>query len=596
MGKESRESKGLGMWTALRKHWYMCAIYIVFSYALTQIIIEGSKRIAFAADALFAGNGIDLKELLAPFILLVFLGTIAAFVKSLSKNAFSINMQTDIRNMLIEKLVKLPYSFLDKEGSGTLMNKVISDMYQIEALFVEMLPEGIIGGVTIIAVCISIFFIDVRLFVATIILYPPLLWLAGALTKKLTKVGVKRRNLYDELENVALDAYQGIAVGKSFNLYEVQKKRIFGVIDGILSNEYIRTKISAAAFTFGNIIKWIPTIVCYIFSLYEVWENNMTVGEFMAYIMLLDRLTFPLGSIPNYIATARESMVSVRRLQMILNEPEEPSGSIILEADDENCENYPVIELKNVHFAYEGDGKEVLSGFNLSVNAGENIAFVGSSGSGKSTLIKILCGFYRINSGEYRIYGHNYDEWNVEYLRKHIALVSQNVFLFPGTIAENVAYGRDGASMEEIVQACKNANIHDFIMQLPQGYDTSAGERGARLSGGQKQRISIARAFLKNAPILLLDEPTSAVDTRNEHIIQEAISRISEGRTVITIAHRLSTIINADTIYVMDKGNIVEFGTHKELISKKGAYSSLYEKETNPDSGYLKMGGREYGV
>lgn len=596
MGKGSRESNGLGMWAALKKHWHMCAIYIVFSYVLTQIIIEGSQRIAAAADALFAGEGIDLKEFLMPFIVLMLLGTISAFVKSLSKNAFSINMQTDIRNMLIEKLVKLPYSFLDKEGSGTLMNKVISDMYQIEALFVEMLPEGIVGIVTIIAVSISIFFIDVRLFAVTIILYPFLLWLAGALTKKLTKVGTKRRNLYDELENVALDAYQGIAVGKSFNLYEVQKKRIFSVIDEILSNEHIRTKISAVAFTFGNIIKWIPTIVCYIFSLYEVWKNNMTVGEFMAYIMLLDRMTLPLGSIPNYIATARESMVSVRRLQMILNEPDELSGRLIWETVNKNCGNSPVIELKNVHFAYEDNEKEVLSDFSLSVNAGENIAFVGSSGSGKSTLIKILCGFYRIKSGEYRIFGHNYDEWNVESLRKHIALVSQNVFLFPGTIAENVSYGRKGASMGEIVQACQNANIHDFIMQLPEGYDTLAGERGARLSGGQKQRISIARAFLKNAPILLLDEPTSAVDVENEHIIQEAISRISEGRTVITVAHRLSTIINADKIYVMDKGNIAESGTHEELIGKNGAYSALYARETKADSAYLKTGGREYGI
>lgn len=588
-----KRSEKIGMWTVFKKHWYMCVVYIVFSYVLTQVIIDGSSRIAAAADTLFAGGIIDLRELLMPFLVLMLVGTAAAFFKSLSKNAFSINMQTDIRNMLMEKLVKLPYSFLDREGTGSLMNKVISDMYQLESLFAEMLPEGIVGIVTIVAVGIGIFFIDVRLLVVTIILYPFLLWLANELTKRLTRVGTKRRNLYDELENVALDAYQGIAIGKSFNLYEVQKKRIFSVVDGILSNEYIRTKITAVAFVFGNIIKWIPTIICYLFALYEVWKDNMTLGQFMAYIMMLDRLTFPLGSIPNYIAMARESMVSVRRLQIILNEPDEPSGSYMGQDDSGS---YPVIELKNIHFAYEDSEKEVLSDFNLSVKSGENIAFVGSSGSGKSTLIKIICGFYSIKSGEYKIYGHNYDEWNVEALRKNIALVSQNVFLFPGTIAENVAYGRKGATMEEIVLACKNANIHDFIMQLPEGYNTLAGERGARLSGGQKQRISIARAFLKNAPIILLDEPTSAVDVENEHIIQEAISRISEGRTVITVAHRLSTIINADKIYVLDKGKVVECGTHQQLMSKKGVYSALYDKEIRQDGTDFEIGGSKYGV
>lgn len=207
-----------------------------------------------------------------------------------------------------------------------------------------------------------------------------------------------------------------------------------------------------------------------------------------------------------------------------------------------------------------------------------------------------MCGFYRPKSGKYIIYGHDYDEWNVEALRKSIALVSQNVFLFPVTIAENVAYGRLGATMDEIVEACKNANIHDFIMQLPDGYNTLAGERGARFSGGQKQRLSIARAFLKDAPIILLDEPTSAVDVENEHIIQEAVRRISKGRTVITVAHRLSTIVNADKIYVIDDGKIAESGTHQELIALKGAYSSLYEKEIRQDMEEKQMGGGSNGI
>ncbi len=637
-----RKSEKMGMLTALKKHWHICAVYIVSSYILTWAVIDGSKRIATVTDELFTGKNIILKEMLLPFLALMLLGTAAAFFKSLSKNTFSINMQTDIRNMLMGKLVKLPYSYFDREGTGTLTNKLISDIYQIESLFAEILPEGIVGIITIIAVCAGIYFIDIRLLAVTVLSYPVLIWLANVLTKRLTSVGTKRRDLYDELENVALDAYQGIAVGKSFNLYEVQKKRIYRVIDAILTNEYIRTKIIAAAGVFGNVISWIPTIICYLFSLYEVWKGNMTLGEFMAYIMLFDRLNRPLSSIPHYIASLRESMVSVKRLQIILNEPEEPSGWYMGQDEavageeaarkdkavawqdkvvageetagqDEavageetagqtrtpkaaNDSAYPVMELKNIHFSYESSEREVLSDFNFSINAGENVAFVGSSGSGKSTLIRIMCGFYRPKSGKYIIYGHDYDEWNVEALRRRIALVSQNVFLFPVTIAENVAYGRLGATMDEIVEACKNANIHDFIMQLADGYNTLAGERGARFSGGQKQRLSIARAFLKDAPIILLDEPTSAVDVENEHIIQEAVRRISKGRTVITVAHRLSTIVNADKIYVIDDGKIAESGTHQELVALKGTYSSLYEKEIRQDMEEKQMGGGSNGI
>ena len=201
-------------------------------------------------------------------------------------------------------------------------------------------------------------------------------------------------------------------------------------------------------------------------------------------------------------------------------------------------------------------------------------------GGGKSTVFKILCGFYLPDQGSYKLYGHAYEEWNVRELRKQFTLVSQNVFLFPGTIADNVAYGHEGATLDQVKEACKNANIHDFIEELPDGYDTTVGERGVKLSGGQRQRISIARAFLKAAPILLLDEPTSAVDVETEELIKDAIRKISVGKTVITIAHRLSTIENADRIFVFDHGKIAECGTHDELLKAGGLYQSLYTRES----------------
>lgn len=558
----------------MKKYWYLCLLYVVFTYAMTQILVWGSNLIAETTDELFAGEKIILQEFLMPFIVLMVLGGIAAYGASLTKNTFSINMQTDIRNTIVSKLVRIRQQYFDEEGTGSLMNKLISDIYQIEGLFGETIPALLVSMINIITVAVYMGVQNIRLLLVTIISYPVLLWIANKLTAKVGKVAKARRQLYDDLENTSFDTIQGILVGKCFNLYELQKQRIFKIVEGIVENEVFRTKVLAVTYVTGNLIRWLPKLICYLFCLYEVSQGRLTVGNLLAYVMLLNKITNPMGEIPFYIASFREYGISIQRLEEVLNQEEEPSGGgcFALEGDT-------VMELSHVGFGYTEE-KEVLKDINLTIRKGSNIAFVGNSGGGKSTVMKLLCGFYYPGKGEYRIYGHDFREWNMNGLRSQIGLVSQNVFLFPGSIAENVGYGKPGASIEEIMDACRKANIHDFIVQLPQGYGTEVGERGARLSGGQKQRISIARAFLKDAPILLLDEPTSAVDTGTEQGIQEALRRISENRTVITVAHRLSTIMDADVIYVFDNGRIVEQGTHEQLLSEGGVYQALYHKES----------------
>ncbi len=571
--------KKKGLNGIVKKYSYLCVLYILFSYILTQVVVDGSNRIAQATDALFAGETLELKKFLVPFVLLMFIGAIAAFGKSLMKNSFSLNIQTAMKNTIVQKMVKLEYQYLDEKGTGALMNRLISDIYEIEALFSELIPAVLMDFVTIVTVCIYINSLSTRLLLVTIVCYPVLFWLANKFTRSLGKLTGKRRSLYDDLENVALDAFHGITVGRSFNLYEIQNARIEKIIQGILDNEYIRTRIGMLSLVMGDIVRWMPRLMCYIFALYETSQQHMSIGSCMAYVMLLDRLVRPLGNVPNYLVSIREYGVSLQRLLEILKQPNEKSGEAVFEIH----ENESVLELQQVAFSYT-DGKAVLKDISFSVERGEQIALVGGSGSGKTTVMKLLCGFYQPSSGKCQMYGHDYQEWNLETLRQQLALVSQNVFLFPGTIAENVAYGKNGATREEVEEACKQANIHAFIMTLPQGYDTLVGERGARLSGGQRQRISIARAILKNAPILLMDEPTSAVDVETEQLIQDAMRKVSEGRTVITIAHRLSTIQDADLIYVFEKGHIVESGTHKILMEKNGAYCALYQKETEERS------------
>ena len=535
----------------IRKYWYLCSFYLIFSYALTLIIVVGSSKIADATDNLFTGENVILLEFMIPFIILMLLGGGMAWGKSYSKNTFSICMQTDIRNMLVSKLVKIRIPYFDAEGTGTLMNKLLSDMHQTEALFAECIPEFLVAIITIVTVCSYIGLQSVRLLLVTMVCYPLLFWSAGKLTKMVGKIAIVRRQLYDKLENSAYDVIQGILVGKTFNLYEFQKKRIFDIADEIVRNESCRTKVLAMNFVVGDLVRWIPKLCCYLFCIYEADHRRMTVGTILAYAMLLDQISKPMGNIPGQIASIREYSISIKRLQEILNQEEEVSGK-----GDFAPEGEIVLELEHVNFGYSEE-KQILKDINLTIKRGSNVAFIGNSGGGKSTVMKILCGFYYPQGGQYRIYGHDFREWDINALRKHISLVSQNVFLFPGTIAQNVAYGRISATREKIIEACKKANIHNFIMELPQGYDTEVGERGARLSGGQKQRVSISRAFLKDAPILLLDEPTSAVDVETEREIQEALREVSHNRTVITIAHRLNTIADADEIYVFENGEIV---------------------------------------
>ncbi len=535
----------------VRKYWYLSLAYILSTYALAQIIVWGSRGIAAATDRLFSGQILIIGELMIPFIILMLAGGLSAATGSYAKNSLSVRTQADIRNMLVSKLVRIPYSYLDTQGTGALMNKLLSDIGQLETLFSETMPEFLMMLVTTVTICTYIGTQSPRLLLVTLLCYPPLLWLAGQTGKKAGQAAAVRRSLYDELENTSYDTIQGILVGKTFNLYELQKQRIFHIIEQIVDNERWRTRILCITFFMEHLVRWIPKLICYLFCLYELNLGRLSIGAMLVYVMLLDKIAEPLGVIPRILVDIREYRISAQRIQQILDQEEEPSGTRNFEPEGDI-----VIELRHIRFGYSPD-REILKDLNLTVRRGSNIAFVGSSGSGKTTVIKLLCGFYYPQQGTCRIYGHDFREWDIRSLRSKIGLVSQNVFLFPGTVAENISYGKPGASREEITDACRKANAHDFIMKLPMGYDTEVGERGTKLSGGQKQRLSIARAFLKDAPILLLDEPTSAVDVETEAGIQEALAKISENRTVITIAHRLSTIEDADEIYEFDGGEIV---------------------------------------
>lgn len=563
---------------------YLLLFFLISSFVLNEIVIMGNDFIAQATDLMLSGGQVSSSEFIVPLLWMIALGTAVAYLKSIFGNHYSAMVQREVRTSLGRHLLRLPFPYFDEKGTGSIITRLISDMEEMGRFFSEILPGLLVNIITVLTATIYLIKMDARLIIVLFASYPVMLVVADKLSKKLAELAKRLRTHMDERTRTAHDAIQGIIVGRSYNLYELHKQKIDTVIDNMVAQVCKSTRISSLGWVLKNVITTIPVIFCYLFALYETRQGRITAGEMLAFTAILSRILYPIGDIVFCANDIREIGVSLKRIQEIYHQPEERTGGSIAYKDcihkkPQSSETIPAIEWQNVNFCYDSNKEyPVLKEMSFSIETGEQTAFVGGSGEGKTTIFKLLCGFYEKNSGQYKLFGHSFEDWNLEAARSCFSEVSQNVFLFPETIRQNVACGKEKATEAEIVEACKNANIHDFILSLPEGYDTLVGERGVRLSGGQKQRISIARAFLKDAPILLLDEPTASVDTAAEQKIQEAIERITAGRTVIIIAHRLSTVKNAKRIYVVSGGKIAETGNHRELLEKQGIYAEMYAK------------------
>lgn len=545
---------------------YMPLIGIMLAGLLNFAVVRGNEVISAVIDQMLAGETVVFGSFLAEFALLTVLGFAAAFAASAVSGKYSVLVSARYRQQVARKLYQVEYSYFDEHSSASVINKVNADLNEAERFLGETFVMLVGDAVAVVVYADYVRRLNARLFLLMLVCYPLVLWIANKLVQKISRLTMTFREKTDVITGIAQDVLNGILVVRSFGLEQYFQDKMHAATLDLVDNEEKRARISNTAMLVRKCVQWIPNILCAVYSVALVVRGSLSIGELMAFILVLGRLVEAFMGLPFNMVDAAGSIVSIRRVEEILQAREErtgrmPSGNRRIPSGDGDV----VIAFDHLTFGYS-DAQTVLENAQFEVRKGENVAFVGESGGGKSTIFRLLCGFYRPQEGEYRLYGRNFDDWDREKAREQFALVSQNVFLFPTTIGENVRYGRWDASQAEIVEACREAEIHDFIETLPMKYQTVVGERGAMLSGGQRQRIAIARAILKDAPILLLDEPTSAIDEGTEAEIQRAIARVRKGRTCLTIAHRLSTIQDAEWIFEVKGKQIEEVGTYDQYM------------------------------
>ncbi|MDP3372350.1 MAG: ABC transporter ATP-binding protein [Candidatus Paracaedibacteraceae bacterium] len=485
---------------------------------------------------------------------------------------------SDIQNHLFKHLMKADLSFFHKTPSGELLSCFTNDVNMMRNAMENTIIALGKDSITLMSLVALMFYRDPMLASIAFIVFPIAVLPILKIGRRMRKVTFHTQDQYALLTSQLTQIFQGIRVVKAYGMEQAESNHTENQINTIFQLIYKATRIRSASHPIMEILAGLAIACVLGYGGWEVMNGVRTPGDFASFIGALLLVYEPLKRLSNLNARLQEGMAAAARVLHILDMPpsiKNPETPQIVNRVSGN------IAFKNVTFSYQNQKRPVLNNFSFEAKKGQTVALVGASGAGKSTIINLIPRFYDINQGAIFIDDINITHMHTNDLRRQIALVSQEIALFNRTILENIAYSENKISLDQVIQAAKDAAAHDFIEQLPDGYNTFVGENGVKLSGGQRQRISIARAMLKNTPILLLDEATSALDTDSERQIQDALSRLMKGRTTILVAHRLSTVIDADWIYVLDHGKLVEGGKHSDLLEQDGVYARLWKKQSS---------------
>lgn len=485
-------------------------------------------------------------------------------------------MERDMRNELFEHYQKLSFNFYDEHRTGQLMTRISNDSFDLSELYHHGPEDIVISLLNFMGACIILVSINTKLAMLTLV-FLPIMAIYGFYFSKRMRIALRKsKDRIGDINAQVEDTLSGIRVVKSFTNEEIEKKKFSYENNRFVDSRREGYKSEAYFYEGLIMLTQLMTITVVIFGGAGIVKGSLGLADLLTFLLYIGILIEPIQRLGNFMRLYQEGITGFERFIEVLEvEPDIQDAADAIELTHVQGS----IEFKNVSFKYREGYDHVLNNISLRIKVGEYVALVGPSGAGKTTLCSLIPRFYEVNQGEILVDGKNINKFSLRSLRRNIGVVQQDVYLFAGTVSDNIRYGKLDASDEEIIVAAKKANAHDFIMALPNEYETDIGQRGVKLSGGQKQRLSVARVFLKDPPLIIFDEATSALDNESEKAVQDSLEKLTENRTTLVIAHRLSTVKHAQRIIVLTDNGIDEQGTHEELIALKGTYANLYNMQ-----------------